>query len=72
MDFEHSERARAVMDQVDRFVRERIVPNEKTYEEQLAHTDDWRQWRIPPIMEELKAEAKSLGSWSKDMNCQRD
>ena len=28
MDFEHSERARLVMEQVERFVRERVVPNE--------------------------------------------
>ncbi|MEM7136330.1 MAG: acyl-CoA dehydrogenase family protein [Myxococcota bacterium] len=64
MDFEHSERARAVMDQVDRFVRERIVPSEPIYHDQLVHTDDWRQWRIPPVMEELKAEAKALGLWN--------
>ena len=64
MDFEHSERARAYIDQVERFVRERVVPNEKTYVDQLVHTDDWRQWRIPPILEELKAEAKGLGLWN--------
>jgi hypothetical protein len=64
MDFEHSERARAYIDQVERFVRERVVPNEKTYVEQLAHSPDWRQWRIPPILEELKAEAKALGLWN--------
>ena len=51
MDFEHSERARAYMDQVERFVRERVIPNERTYVEQLVHTDDWRQWRIPPVIE---------------------
>jgi acyl-CoA dehydrogenase len=64
MDFEHSERARALIPVVDRFVRERIRPNEKLYDEQLVHSDDFRQWRIPPIMEELKAEAKSLGLWN--------
>lgn len=64
MDFEHSERARAVMNQVDRFVRERIVPNEATYEAQLVGTDDWQEWEIPPVVEELKAEAKSLGLWN--------
>ena len=64
MDFEHSERARAVMDRVERFVKERVIPNEKTYHEQLANTEDWRTWRIPPIMEELKTEAKSLGLWN--------
>ncbi|MDH3727099.1 MAG: acyl-CoA dehydrogenase family protein [Myxococcales bacterium] len=64
MDFQHSERARKVMDQVERFVRERVVPNEQTYVDQLVHTDDWTKWRIPPIIEELKAEAKGLGLWN--------
>ena len=64
MDFEHSERARHYIDQVERFMRERIVPNQQKYYEQLAHSDDWRQWRIPPIMEELKAEAKRAGLWN--------
>ena len=64
MDFEHSERAQQYMTQVERFTRERIVPNEQTYLDQLAHTNDWRQWRIPPILEELKAQAKALGLWN--------
>jgi len=64
MDFEHSERARLVMDQVERFVLERVVPHEETYQNQLAHTDDWRRWRIPPILEELKDEARKLGLWN--------
>jgi len=64
MDFEHSERAQVYIDQVERFVRERVLPNEQTYWDQLAHTDDWRQWRVPPILEELKAEAKGLGLWN--------
>ena len=64
MDFEHSERARNVMAQAERFVRERIVPNEQTYLDQLVGTDEWRDWKIPPILEELKAEAKELGLWN--------
>jgi acyl-CoA dehydrogenase len=64
MDFEHSEPARRYIDLVERFVRERIVPNEQTYIDQLAHTDDWRKWRIPPILEQLKAEAKVAGLWN--------
>ncbi len=64
MDFEHSERARTYVEQVERFVRERVVPNESTYAAQLTHSDDWRQWRIPPILEELKAEARGLGLWN--------
>jgi alkylation response protein AidB-like acyl-CoA dehydrogenase len=64
MDFEHSERAKNVMAQAERFVRERVVPNEQTYLDQLVGTDDWREWKIPPIVEELKAEAKELGLWN--------
>ena len=64
MDFSHSERAQNVMAQAERFVRERIVPNEQTYLDQLVGSDDWREWKIPPIVEELKAEAKELGLWN--------
>ena len=64
MDFTHSERAQNVMAQAERFVRERVVPNEQTYVEQLVGSDDWREWKIPPIVEELKAEARELGLWN--------
>jgi len=64
MDFEHSELARRYIDLAERFVRERVVPNEQTYLDQLAHTDDWRQWRIPPILEQLKSEARAAGLWN--------
>jgi alkylation response protein AidB-like acyl-CoA dehydrogenase len=64
MDFEHSERAQGYIDQVERFVRERVTPNEPTYLAQLIRTDDWRRWRIPPIVEELKAQAKAAGLWN--------
>jgi len=64
MDFTHSERAQNVMAQAERFVRERVVPNEQTYLDQLVGSDDWRDWKIPPIVEELKAEARELGLWN--------
>jgi hypothetical protein len=64
MDFDHSARAQEYITQVERFVRDRIIPAESTYFAQLARTDDWRQWRIPPIMEELKAEARAAGLWN--------
>ncbi|MEZ4221087.1 MAG: acyl-CoA dehydrogenase family protein [Polyangiaceae bacterium] len=64
MDFEYSERARQTMTLVERFIKERVLPSEQTYLDQLVHTDDWRAWKIPPVLEELKAEAKSLGLWN--------
>jgi alkylation response protein AidB-like acyl-CoA dehydrogenase len=45
-------------------VEKRIIPNEATYYSQLSRSADYRQWRIPPIMEELKAEAKAAGLWN--------
>jgi alkylation response protein AidB-like acyl-CoA dehydrogenase len=64
MDFEHSERAKHYIGLVDRFVRERIEPKQALNLQQLTHSDDFRQWRIPPVMEELKAEAKAAGLWN--------
>ncbi len=64
MDFDHSARAKQYIAQVEHFVRERIVPNEALYHQQLSHSSDFRQWRIPPIMEQLKAEAKAAGLWN--------
>jgi acyl-CoA dehydrogenase len=64
VDFEHSERSKIYIEQVERFVSERVVPNESTYFEQLTHSHDYTEWRIPPILEELKAEAKGLGLWN--------
>lgn len=52
------------MAQAERFVRERVVPNEQIYLDQLVGSDDWRDWKIPPIVEELKAEARELGLWN--------
>lgn len=64
MDFEHSERAQQYMALAERFVRERVLPNEATYVGQLSRGGDWRQWRIPPILDDLKAEAKAAGLWN--------
>jgi acyl-CoA dehydrogenase len=64
MDFEHSQRSQEYMRRVEAFVRDRIVPNEQTYHDQLVKSADFRQWKIPPIMEELKAEAKKEGLWN--------
>jgi acyl-CoA dehydrogenase len=64
MDFEHSDRAKAYIDLAERFVRERVRPAEAVYESQLSGSDDWRRWRVPPIVEELKAEARAAGLWN--------
>jgi acyl-CoA dehydrogenase len=40
---------------------EHVYPNERTFQEQIAAGD---RWRIPPVMEELKAKAKAAGLWN--------
>lgn len=64
MDFEHSEKAKHYMERVRRFLDDHIIPAERTYFAELVHTDDFRKWRVPPVMEELKAKAKSEGLWN--------
>jgi acyl-CoA dehydrogenase len=64
MDFEHSDKAKDFMGRVQRFIQERIIPSESVYAAQLSHSTDYRAWRIPPIMDELKSEAKAEGLWN--------
>jgi acyl-CoA dehydrogenase len=43
------------------FMGEHVYPHETTYHEQVEAGD---RWRIPPIMEELKAKARAAGLWN--------
>ncbi len=64
MDFDHSERAQHLMANLQRFMQDKVIPAESVYYEQLVHSNDWREWKVPPVMEELKAEAKKAGLWN--------
>jgi acyl-CoA dehydrogenase len=64
MDFDHSERAKDYIARVGGFIEERVLPNEAVYDSQLTRDGDFRKWRVPPIMEALKEEAKALGLWN--------
>ena len=58
---EPSAHVRALCERLAAFMDEHIYPNEKTYHEQLAAGD---RWRIPPVIEELKAKARAAGLWN--------
>jgi len=58
---EPSARARELRERLAAFMDEHIYPNENVYLEQIGAGD---RWRIPPIMEELKAKAKAVGLWN--------
>jgi acyl-CoA dehydrogenase len=62
VDFEHSPRVKAYLDQLTDFMNRHVYPNERTFVEQLE-TQPTR-WQVPPIMEELKTRARERGLWN--------
>ena len=62
MEFEHSTKVKELQARVSAFMEAHIYPNEKLFSQQLDEGDT--RWQIPPIMEELKAKAKSEGLWN--------
>ncbi|MDE1895286.1 MAG: acyl-CoA dehydrogenase family protein [Xanthomonadaceae bacterium] len=64
MDFAHSARSQELAQRLQDFMREQVVPAETVYASQLRGGGDWRQWRQPPVMETLKAQARAAGLWN--------
>jgi acyl-CoA dehydrogenase len=49
-------------DRLITFVEDVVVPGERTYFEQHAASAD--RWTVPPVMNELKAQARAAGLWN--------
>jgi len=49
-------------DRLITFVEDVVVPGERTYFEQHAALAD--RWTVPPVMDELKAQARAAGLWN--------
>ena len=62
MDFEFSARTRDLKARLERFMDEHVLPNEAVFAAQLESAPS--RWTIPPVMEELKARARSAGLWN--------
>lgn len=62
MDFSLSDRCKEYRERLLAFMESHIYPNESVYEEQLLAGGD--PHGHPPIMEDLKAEAKRRGLWN--------
>ena len=60
MEFRHSDRALHWQERVKRFLDDHVVPREEEYREQVRE-DHTRQ---PPVMEEMKAQAREAGLWN--------
>src|SRR5579863_6980575 len=62
MNFEPSDKVKRLQGQVQEFVDREVYPAEAVFERQLAEAPS--RWQIPPVMEELKAKARSAGLWN--------
>jgi acyl-CoA dehydrogenase len=62
MDFEISDRAKDFRDRLQAFLDERVLPAEAVYVEQVRAADTPHVY--PPVMEELKEEARRRGLWN--------
>jgi acyl-CoA dehydrogenase len=62
MNFEFSEKTEDFRARIEAFMDELVYPNEATFHKQLDAAET--RWSVPPIMEELKEEARSRGLWN--------
>src|SRR4051795_4205393 len=62
MNFELTDRCKDYQERVQAFMDERIYPAEAVYAEQMAAADG--PYFHPPVLEELKEEARSRGLWN--------
>ena len=62
MDFDLSERQRAMRDRVRAFMAAHVAPAQARYAAEIA--EGATRWRALPVIEELKARAKAEGLWN--------
>jgi acyl-CoA dehydrogenase len=65
MNFDYSQKVLGLREELTGFMNEHVYPNEATFREQLGEaTARGDRWQEPPIMEEMKEEAKAEGLWN--------
>jgi acyl-CoA dehydrogenase len=65
MDFEFDARTEDLRGQLLSFMEDHVRPAEKVFAEQVAELEAaGRRWERPPVMEDLKAQARSRGLWN--------
>jgi acyl-CoA dehydrogenase len=67
MHFELSARGQDILERVKVFIRDQIEPVEPIFWAEVHANNaggDWRQWKVPAILDELKSKAKAQGLWN--------
>ncbi|HUC21722.1 MAG TPA: acyl-CoA dehydrogenase family protein [Streptosporangiaceae bacterium] len=65
MDFAFDARTEELRGQLHAFLDEHVIPAEKVFEEQAAEmASHGHGWERPPVLEDLKAEARTQGLWN--------
>jgi len=62
VDFTPSQKTTSIADRLTAFMDENVYPAESSYHHHVETAVD--RWTIPPVMEELKANAKGQGLWN--------
>jgi acyl-CoA dehydrogenase len=61
MDFDHSPKVKALRARLETFMDQHIYPNEARFLQEAAELGPWK---VAPVLESLKAEAKAAGLWN--------
>ena len=64
MDFAFDARTQELRESLLDFMDTHVHPNEKVFADQLAGLDDRWAWSTAPVLQELRAEARSRGLWN--------
>ena len=62
--FQISNKAKSLQKELLSFMDKNIYPNESKYHSAATRGERSQRWTIPPILEELKAQAKETGLWN--------
>ncbi len=62
MDFAYNEKTKYALERLGRFMDEQVYPNEAEYYREHAALPD--RWQSPPLLDELKHEAREAGLWN--------
>lgn len=67
MQFEPTDRAKDYVARTRAFMREHIEPVEGAFWKEVAehtHGGDFRRWKVPAVLDELRAKARAAGLWN--------